>query len=159
MKISDFNSTCRRLNYYEKGSSGTIVSHPEFGNSSYDIHTVKQWNITVTEGKAVRINFTEIDIVWGSDLLLVYSGNNTCSSDFKHTVSQSLIKVFTSVANHMIIVFTPGGSSGRRGFNSIYEEVGLEYGEFADLSEYFERRSQMQLQMHSRLLGYHRHLS
>jgi hypothetical protein len=111
------------------GSSGTIVSHPEFGNSSYDMYTIRHWNITVTESKAVRINFTEIDIVWGSDSLQVYSGSSTCSSIFSGTVSQSTLKYFTSVSNHMTVVFTPGGSSVTGGFSMTFEEVDPEFRE------------------------------
>ena len=100
-----------------------IIRSPGYPNNYFD-NANCVYNITVQDGKAIKIEFSTFDLESSSscqyDKLQIFEGK---SSAPKATLCGSGAKTYTSRGNKVFMRFTSDGSVTRQGFYGTYQTV------------------------------------
>ena len=100
-----------------------IIRSPGYPNNYFD-NANCVYNITVQDGKAIKIEFSTFDVESSSscqyDKLQIFEGK---SSAPKATLCGSGAKTYTSRGNKVFMRFTSDGSVTKRGFYGTYQTV------------------------------------
>jgi hypothetical protein len=105
-----------------KEERGTISDNS--GNENYANNSACKWQLTVPEGKKIRIEFEEMDTQPNVDYVWIFDGTSTLQENliakFSGTHKPPII---TSFSNQVLIWFLTDGSTVGKGWKLKYEPV------------------------------------
>lgn len=128
MEFSYYMETIDSTTLYCKGivelkeESGTISDNN--GTENYANNSACKWQLTVTEGKKIRIEFEELDTQPNVDFVWIFDGTSTLQENLIAKFSgTNKPPIITSFSNHVLIWFLTDGGTVGKGWKLKYEPV------------------------------------